>query len=1402
MAGIGGGVYGIHRLQIRRQITFTLTEADARENAGEFEEAAKHLQDYLKLRPNDGATWRRLAADLERAGASVSNKEQLLAAYDQAERSTDSEEKLNLRRRQAELLYEIGRFSDAVERADVVLRAAPRDAVALRIRAMGMYAQVTPESTTTAVGATEACRKAFDADRTNIDLAHSLAILLRDYGPRLTDDQLRESTESADAVYDQLLEALPGSSKPWLARYRYRTKYRLPNAADDLKKAFQIAPDEPEVLAEMGAAAATNGDFAKAAEHYEAVLTQRSKDFSAYVKLAHFYVKLDDRQKAEEVWTRASNNLAEMHPLLLMQRAETLIQWRRLDDAETAIKELDKLAESLNGKAAPSVVDQLSHRVRLLRGLLLSARGDHRSALALLEKVDLKPITNTLPVTDEQRAALWASRGACHRALGQWDLAAHAFERAATLSEDDATFLSAAADCYLRIGRNDVSTRLMERATRGDDAGPQHRLFRVQSLIKGATRVTTNDAAWAEIGRELDALEKLPDFRAPASELRAEVATKQGRLDDAVRLLEKAQSESVSNRRPLISLIFAYESIGDATAADEQLRRVKEFDASSPDTIIASANLMLRRGNATGARATLTEAVGGADTSAKTRLVAALADLYQQTMRAAEAKASLASLLASHPDNLVTAEKLAAAAWQTRDFDLLEKTEQTLKRLEGEDGIQWRYYGCLRLVAQATDTKDRRFIEAARLRAEIHAMRPGMALSAILAGVMAEREGKNTIAIESYRRAVDLGYQRGDVLEPLVKLLLQQNRGAEAEQYAAMMQSSVSDMQWTWSGANSHSTLNVRIAQLRQAIEDQPNSAAPRLALGQSLVTIGQLDDAQEVFVEATQKFPKDRGTWTALAALYVRLGKGDDYKATMAAVDNVEGFTPADRLMISALAFELGGRLNLADQRFREIATLNPPSIEGLQTAARFFANTDLSLAIECLRQVRQLDPKAHDATRLLAKLLLSMDSETAISEVKQLIKQLPPESSRPIELRLNAFQLLSNGTPDELLKAIDLLNELTIGEEAEPLDRLAFARALEKAGRFESARVEYLHLASSANVSPLYLMGFIEFLLRRNDLEAADQWLRVLEPRLMNDLRPVALRAMWLKAANRVPEIPKLVNAGIARATAEAPNDPAKLRTMLIGASILANCGLQDEVDRIVDEVTKRGADSYLPLAIWLTKEGKLQPALDLCIKSLQNKPTPEAAMHLVSVVSLDPSLAESNSDLEAIVADLSSKYSSNQMFQFSLATLRQVQGRTDEAKKLFDQLLEKNPSHVLALNNVAVMLADQAETRDQALEYVDRAIKLRGMQAMLADTRGWILLQQDKLAESHRHFERAIQDTPTDPRFHFHLALAKQRQGDATGARASLDVAKRLKLLTQGLVPDERRLLAELEQAIGKE
>ena len=95
---------------------------------------------------------------------------------------------------------------------------------------------------------------------------------------------------------------------------------------------------------------------------------------------------------------------------------------------------------------------------------------------------------------------------------------------------------------------------------------------------------------------------------------------------------------------------------------------------------------------------------------------------------------------------------------------------------------------------------------------------------------------------------------------------------------------------------------------------------------------------------------------------------------------------------------------------------------------------------------------------------------------------------------------------------------------------------------------------------------------------------------------------------------------------------------------------------------------------------------------------------------------------------------------------------QERMDEAAAFYRRILELRPRDVLAMNNLATVLAEQPDGLSEGKELVAKAIDLAGPLAGLLDVKGVLLVAEGKPDQAVPVLEEASAASQADPRYCF--------------------------------------------------
>jgi Tfp pilus assembly protein PilF len=123
---------------------------------------------------------------------------------------------------------------------------------------------------------------------------------------------------------------------------------------------------------------------------------------------------------------------------------------------------------------------------------------------------------------------------------------------------------------------------------------------------------------------------------------------------------------------------------------------------------------------------------------------------------------------------------------------------------------------------------------------------------------------------------------------------------------------------------------------------------------------------------------------------------------------------------------------------------------------------------------------------------------------------------------------------------------------------------------------------------------------------------------------------------------------------------------------------------------------------------------------------------------------------------------------------------------------------PNHLVALNNLAWLLAHRGAKGEEALALINQALLAYGPRGDLLDTRALVFLSMQQCERARADLEAAIRDTPTATRY-FHLGRVLRLANDPAGASSALLKAKSLGLKRSQLHPAELLASATLLEGL---
>lgn len=1432
-------VFGIGAVVLRnyfvdKNATVLLSQAADLEDKNDYSGAVRLIEQYISFRPNDSEAKIRLAEVYDKTVRSPSQYFRALNLYSDALGSNPNIDKL--REKQCEYLYLVEEYSRAMDVAEQLLRSSPTNPVGLAVLARAMREQIPPLGRIPVVEVARAFQQAREVEENRLDtkLAVDSAKFIRDH---MTDSMMKEYNDKfhrndngltreqrADAIVDEQVALRPESVECLLAQYRYRMDYELPGASESLQKAVKLAPEDLEVRVAQATLAARENDIEKSLKLWNQIIKQAPDDGRGYLGVAQ--VLVEDKKYVEAISTLEAGLKTISHydlrlQLMLgyahLQNGQFDLASQDLGELEAALPRLQEIQTQAGRMRAREAVDRL-------HGELLLAQGKLFEGISILRKLTTPSAKTTNAREDREiEAGAWVRLGETYARLEQWDLAALAYEQAATRDAEPGKSRLAAAVAWEKARRFTYALDQYNLAVNSEGCPTEAWIFLASAELQRQA-MKSRDRRFNEFETAIaNALEKHPNS-ATVYLLRAQADALQQRSEQARIALDRAVQLDPAKSLPSATLM--YDALGDEGAADSALDRLSDLGYSRDRIDLIQVELLYRRGQAEDAIRILQEVSKNAKGQERQMALHRLSNLYVDEGQPDKALEVLREWNATEPKNLHPLQQLADTALYQDRTDDLKKWADSIREVEGESGTLWRYYQGMYLVQVQGDYDGEQFRAARQLQHELETVRPAWPMTFVLKGRILAQSGRVEEAADEFKRAITLGAQTVTIFEWLASLLYQDNRWAEATQFLERLQDSIvlSSRLATLAPelVVQTSTTNRGLRMARSGAKLRPKDPYSHLWLGQSLTIAAEyaenketrdryLAEAKSEFEQSIELGTTDYRTHAGLLWYWTRLGNTVEARKVLETIKNEVSIEEPHRSIALGTAHMMIGDLQQADAIFTKVSADYPNDPVVQERVAKFYVTVNPEKALAAFERLAKLLPNSKAARRALAaQLAATGDPDNMRRAMEDLLGGASGESA---DQRLQAILYFRRGGASNLEAAKSIMARLINAQtNPDPGDRWLLAAIYEAQKDTEGARMQLKEAVDDPLIAPVYLGTYIEFLLRNKLLDAAVEPLDRMHKIEPSAVRYIRLKARWMSLTGEPKEaIKQLVESFLSAQFTRAKNSRERAAIYLNGARVYSYA----EVDELVDETFKTAMKEpelmelcYESYASWLGDKRRVQESIDVCQNAFaQFGESPRAASKLASVLiqatGRDPmaEFPEADVTFQKTLA----KFPDNIRFIYDLATLRHMQAKYPEAEKLYRSVLSLKPDHLPAKNNLALLLSEkprppeQVMGSDESLLIIQNAISAGGNSAELKDTLALVLINIGQPAEARAILNQVLTDFGGNARYYFHLAAASLRAGNIDEAKAAMEEARIRNINGELLTPGERELLRMLESTL---
>jgi len=597
------------------------------------------------------------------------------------------------------------------------------------------------------------------------------------------------------------------------------------------------------------------------------------------------------------------------------------------------------------------------------------------------------------------------------------------------------------------------------------------------------------------------------------------------------------------------------------------------------------------------------------------------------------------------------------------------------------------------------------------------------------------------------------------------------------------------------------------------ALDPKQPTAYDNLAMLQ--LVQGKRDEAEASFKAAVQAAPMSVPAHLALANFYWSVGRRDDAESVLKETVGINRDDPtANRAL--GLFYLASNRVADAEPYF--VALTRSNSDEAAITLADYYIVANRHDEARTILRERAKNPKVFATASIRLASLDAMENDRAGAQ-RLLRDVLEKEPKNPAALLLSARVSIANGKRDEAKTSAQAVVTNEPASAAAAMAWQLIAQIETSSDRFEDAIHAYDEVLKLQARPYGAVMGLATLYLMRADTDKASSYaqqaltmrpgdpeatsilvradlvhadvakatadLAPLQKAMPNAVGVVKLAALIQLASNK----PDLARASYERVLKTNPNDAEALEALLT-----------------IDLRGGRARDAAARMDARLKEATPTVPLLALAASAHEASGDAEGAeMLLRKAIDLDPDRLTAYSRLGALyvrqnrLADAIEKFrqvSSRNPKSVSAATmvavLLEVQGKSAEAEKQYQQVLGIDSHSPVAANNLAWIYVASDRQLDEALQLAETAYRTLPEDPDVNDTLGWILYKKKMATRATPYLEKAASKHPNDPAPHFHLGMAYVDEGQFDKARSSLQRALTLKKDFDGAA-DARKALA---------
>ncbi|MFN7732508.1 MAG: tetratricopeptide repeat protein [Pirellula sp.] len=741
----------------------------------------------------------------------------------------------------------------------------------------------------------------------------------------------------------------------------------------------------------------------------------------------------------------------------------------------------------------------------------------------------------------------------------------------------------------------------------------------------------------------------------------------------------------------------------------------------------------------------------------------------------------------------------------------LESIENNIRKIEGEAGTEWKALRARRfLELEAKNSNQSQLTAVAEIARTLEAQRPLWPISHIVSGNLAERRGDLASAVKHYRRAISLGGGSLDVFERLISILFRQGAFAEAQQLLKQLgdnagrSNKLEEFAIRMPGTRSKDSLSLA----KSGIESRPLDPMAWVVYGIVLEATSrnvakadrdkQLAAAYDAFDKASQldgaRSPK---VLNAEYGFFSQLGDRQQLEKLYQRVQKSSRVDEASRLELQGRIEMSLGKFDEAETSFKNAMAAGGSRVNlGNQLGKLYLTMGKTEQAVEAFEQLYRDFPKDPEVRKSLATVLFSKGTPSDWERLQAILLE-PRNANETSDRRYLAVLRYRRGNPSDLEKAKNLLEDIVVdstartNEDSFMLATIATKQNKQRQGKYASERERLKNeqladrqfgLATSVeSPEPIHLASYIDFLIDASRIDDASNKLQLLSTLQPEALGTAMLEARIKKKRQRMADATAVLEQWKSRRISMLGENMSDEDKSTIDAELaVAFIDLEDfaSADKQLDALAESSSQKALEATTAACSSQNLASrsyALGRLTELLKTRSSAENGIQLMRLLTSREYESEPLRKADALLLQLQAQYESNKAFLMSIGDMWLERKAIDRAIDAYRKVLVVDPSNLIAMNNIACLVAEETGRTEESLEIIDKALEIGGRNPFLLDSKGHILAIAGRHADSIPLFEEAA-TKGTDPRAWLHLYTALKKSGrneDAIKIRSKIDV-----------------------------